>query len=141
MAARYLLDANILIAALKGEPAALLNRLAALAPSRICLSSVVLAELLTGAEKSRNPEAKKAALEEITRNMEAVPFDHEAALAYGKIRAVLESKGQIVGPHDLLIAAQALSRDLVVVTANLREFKRVPGLHCENWMKQRDSRP
>jgi tRNA(fMet)-specific endonuclease VapC len=130
-----LLDANILIAALKGEPAALLNRLAMLAPSRLCLSSIVLAELRTGAEKSRNPASQGAALEELIRNMEAVPFDHEAALVYGKIRMVLESKGQIVGPHDLLIAAQALSRDLIVVTANLREFKRVPGLSCENWMK------
>jgi tRNA(fMet)-specific endonuclease VapC len=135
VAARNLLDSNILIAALKGEHAALLNRLATLAPSRICLSSIVLAELMTGAHKSRNPASNEVALEEITRNMEAVPFDHEAALVYGKLRAELESKGQIVGPHDLLIAAQALSRDLVLVTANPREFKRVPGLHCENWMK------
>ena len=135
MAARYLLDANILIAALKGEPAALLNRLTKLAPSRLCLSSVVLAELLTGAEKSRDPGAKKAALDELTRNMEAVPFDNEASHAYSKIRAALERKGQVIGPHDLQIAAQALARDLVVVTANTREFARVPGLRFENWLK------
>jgi len=135
VAAQYLLDANVLIAALKGEPAALLTRLAKLAPSRLCLSSVVLAELLTGAEKSRDPAAKKLALDELVRNMEAIPFDHGAAQAYGRIRAVLESKGQVIGPHDLQIAAQAESRGLVLVTANLREFARVPGLRCENWMK------
>ena len=130
-----MLDSNILIAALKGEPPALLNRLAGLAPSRICVSSVVLGELLTGAAKSRDPQAKVAALTELTHAMEGIPFDHEAALAYADIRSALEEKGQPIGPLDTLIAAQAVSRNLVLVTANLREFRRVPGLRCENWMK------
>lgn len=132
---RYLLDSDVLIAGLKGEPASLLNRLAGFASERMCLSSVVLAELLTGAEKSRTPEASKAALEVITVGMEIVPFDADAAHAYGRIRAELETKGQSIGPLDLLIAAQALSRKLVLVTGNMREFRRVRGLRLENWIR------
>lgn len=135
MATRYLLDSNILIAATKGEPRALLNRLAGMAPARLCLSAVVLAELLAGAEKSQTPDANKAALDVITKGMETLTLDADDAQAYGRIRAVLERKGEPIGPLDMLIAAQAVSRDLVLVTANLREFRRVPGLNCENWMK------
>lgn len=135
MATRYLLDSNILIAATKGESRALLNRLAGMAPERLCLSAVVLAELLAGAEKSKTPDANKAALDVITKGMETLTLDADDAKAYGRIRAVLERKGEPIGPLDMLIAAQAVSRDLVLVTANLREFRRVPGLNCENWMK------
>lgn len=135
MATRYLLDSNIIIAARNGKPAVLLNRLAALAPERLCLSAIVLSELLTGAEKSRAPAGNKAALSVITSGMETLPFDADDAQAYARIRAQLESKGAVIGPYDMQIAAQALSRGLVVVTANLREFMRVPGLRCENWLK------
>ena len=135
MATRYLLDSNILIAATKGEPGALLNRLAGMSSERLCLSAVVLAELLAGAEKSQTPGANKAALDVITKGMETLTFDANDAAAYGRIRAALERKGHPIGPLDMLIAAQAVSRDLVLVTANLREFRRVPNLVCENWMK------
>jgi tRNA(fMet)-specific endonuclease VapC len=135
MAARYLLDSNALIAAIKGEPPALLSRLAGLAPDRLCLSAVVLAELYTGAEKSRQPAARLADLSELTQGMDVLPFDAGDASCYGRIRAALERKGQGIGPLDMLIAAQAVARDLVIVTANLREFRRVPGLRCENWLK------
>jgi tRNA(fMet)-specific endonuclease VapC len=135
MAARYLLDSNILVAAIKGTPASLLNRLAGLPPSRLCLSSIVLSELLIGAEKSRDPETKRAQLAELVRYMEPVPFDHASAHAYARIRAGLERKGQVIGEHDLQIAAQAQSRELVVVTDNLREFRRVRELRCENWLR------
>lgn len=135
MATRYLLDSNTLIAALKGEPAALLNRLAGMAIDRLCLSSIVLSELLTGAEKSRNSSAHKADIAALTQGMETLPFDSDDAASYARIRAALEKKGTPIGPHDLQIAAQAVARGLVVVTANLKEFKRVPGLACENWLK------
>lgn len=135
MAARYLLEGNIIIAALKGEPAVLLNRLARLTSDRLCLSAVVLAELTTGAEKSRAPVKNRAALAELTTGMETLAFDADDALTYGRLRAALEQGGQPIGPMDMLIAAQALSRKLVVVTANLKEFQRVPGLKCENWLK------
>jgi tRNA(fMet)-specific endonuclease VapC len=135
VAAAYLLDSNAVIAALRGESRSMLGRLARIAPSRLQLSALVLAELLTGAEKGAQPSRARAALAELTAYMTPLPFDDDAADAYGRIRASLERKGRPIGPIDGLIAAQAVSRDLVLVTANLREFRRVPGLVCENWMR------
>lgn len=135
MATRYLLDSNILIAVLKGEAAPPLNRLAGLAPERLCLSAIVLAELFSGAEKSRSPANGKAHLAAMTQGMETLPFDADDAASYGRIRTALERSGKPIGPLDMLIAAQALARGLVVVTANVKEFQRVPGLKCENWLK------
>lgn len=135
MAASYLLDSNIVIAAIKGEPPRLLNRLAGMATNRLCLSSLVEAELLYGAEKSRHGTQARAALDSVTAGMEPLPFDAGDARAYGRLRAALERKGASIGPMNLLIAAQAVVRDLVLVTDNLREFRRVPGLRCENWLR------
>ncbi len=135
MADAYLLDSCTIIAALRGEPAALLNRLVTIAPNRLHLSSIVLAELATGAEKSPDRARKRKALAELTDGMVPLPFAAMDAHAYGRIRAALERKGAVIGPLDLLIAAQAAARDLVLVSDNLREFRRVPGLRCENWMR------
>lgn len=135
MAAEFLLDTCIVVAALKGEPRALLNRLAALAPARLHLSSIVLAELYNGSEKCRNPAEQKADMAGLIRSMTAVSFEADDAFAFGRIRAALERKGASIGPMDLLIAAQAVAHGLVLVTDNLREFRRVPGLQCENWMR------
>ena len=135
MADAYLLDSCTIIAALRGEPAALLNRLVTIAPNRLHLSSIVLAELATGAEKSSDRARKRKALAELTDGMVPLPFAAMDAHAYGRIRAALERKGAVIGPLDLLIAAQAVARDLVLVSDNLREFRRVPGLRCENWMR------
>ena len=132
MADAYLLDTCTIIAALKGEPRSLLNRLTSLAPNRLHLSSLVLAELLYGAEKSQR---MRSALDVVTHGFTALPFLDTDATAYGRIRAALERKGASIGPLDLLIAAQAVARDLVLVTDNLREFRRVPGLRCENWTR------
>ena len=135
MAASYLLDTNILSAAMRGEPRSLLNRLAGFAPNRLHVSCIVLAELAAGAELGTRRAATLAALNEVTAGMTVLPFDADCALAYGPIRAALTRKGAIIGPMDMLIAAQAVSADMVLVTDNLREFKRVPGLQCENWMR------
>lgn len=135
MAARYLLDTNTIIAARKGEPAGLLNRLAGLAAERLCLSAIVLSELLTGAEKSRNADRVRAEVKALTESFELLPFTGEDAAVYARIRATLEGQGKTIGPMDMLIAAQAVSRGLTMVTANLREFQRVPSLKCENWLK------
>ena len=135
MAAGYLLDTNILSACLRGEPRALLNRLAGLAPNRLHVSCIVLAELTAGAELGTRKAATLAALADMTDGMTALPFDADCATVYGRIRAALERKGSPIGPMDMLIAAQALAAGLVLVTDNLREFRRVPGLQCENWMR------
>lgn len=135
MAAGYLLDSNVVIAAIKGEPRPLLNRIAGLASSRLKLSAVVYAELLYGADKSRRAAVAHAALEVIVADFERLPFDATDAIAYGHIRAALERKGNMIGTMDCLIAAQAVARSLVLITDNLREFRRVPGLKCENWLR------
>lgn len=135
MSARYLLDSNILIAALKGEPTTVLNRIAGLAPERFCLSVVVLEEMLTGAEKSHSGAAMREDLHDLTESFELLPFNRDDASTYARIRAALERKGTPIGPYDLQIAAQAVTRGLVLVTGNTREFRRVPGLKCENWLR------
>ena len=135
MATRYLLDSNVLVAALKGEPPSLLSRLAGLSTDRLCLSSIVLGELLTGAEKSREAARNKADVARLIHGMEILTFGTDDAAAYARIRAALQKKGTPIGPLDNLIAAQAVTRGLVVVTANLGEFSRVPDLSSENWLK------
>ncbi|HEY8011654.1 MAG TPA: type II toxin-antitoxin system VapC family toxin [Rudaea sp.] len=135
MSERYLLDTNIVSAALRGEPRALLNRLAGIAPACMHLSSLVFGELVTGAEKSERRAATLAAVRDLTASMTPAPFGADDATAYGRIRAALERKGAGIGPMDMLIAAQAVARGLVLVTDNLREFRRVPGLKCENWVR------
>ena len=135
MAASWLLDSNIVIAGIRSEPRALLNRLAGLASSRLFFSSLVLAELLYGAEKSRNAARARAAVDVFTQGMTPATFDADDAATYGRIRATLERKGTVIGQMEMLIAAQAVARGLVLVTNNLREYRRVPGLRCENWLR------
>lgn len=135
MAAAYLLDTNTIIAAIKGAPHALLNRIVTLAPSRLHLSALVYAELQYGADKSQHGAKARAALDVIVTGFDRVAFDTDDAMTYGRIRAALERKGAMIGAMDYLIAAQAVTRGLVLVTDNLREFRRVPGLTCENWMR------
>lgn len=135
MAASYLLDTCIVSAALHGEPRKLLNRLARLAPERLHLSSLVLAELATGAELGTRRAETLAAVRDLTASMPLIAFTDDDALAYARIRGALERKGKMIGPMDCLIAAQAVARDLVMVTDNVREFRRVPGLQCENWIR------
>ncbi|MGH8163806.1 MAG: type II toxin-antitoxin system VapC family toxin [Rhodanobacteraceae bacterium] len=135
MASGYLLDTCTIVAAIRGESRAVLNRMAALAPNRLFLSALVRAELLYGAEKSRHGAQSRASLQVVEQGCEPLPFEADDAFAYGRIRATLERKGASIGPMDLLIAAQAVARGLVLVTDNLREFRRVPGLKCENWMR------
>lgn len=135
MAASYLLDSNIIVAGIRGEPRALLNRLTGLAPSRLLLSSVVRAELLYGAEKAQRGAQARAALAVFVEGMTLASFDDADAEAYGRVRAALERKGASIGPMDLLVAAQAVARELTLVTGNVREFRRVQGLACENWLR------
>lgn len=135
MAARYLLDTNILIAALKGRNTPLLNRIAGIASERFFLSVIVLSEMLTGAEKSHSGAAMRADLHDLTQDFQLLPFDADDAATYARIRATLEHKGTPIGPYDLQIAAQALTHELVLITDNTREFRRVPGLQHENWLR------
>ena len=100
----------------------------------MAISSITLSELMYGAEKSIHFDKNLEAIEEFVSHLEVLPYDSKASQHYGKIKAKLEKKGQIIGENDLHIAAHAISQGLILVTNNLKEFKRVPQLGLENWV-------
>lgn len=97
------------------------------------MATHVVRELRYGADRSARPKENHARIDVMVAEIPALEFDLESAEAYGRLRARLEAKGTPIGPNDMMIAAQALSHDLVVVTENVREFRRVRGLRVENW--------
>ena len=130
----YLLDTNICIYALKSRPPEVLARLRALNPADVALSVVTLLELRQGAEGSQQPDAAHARLDAFVAPLGILPFEEEDALTGARLRAALSRRGRPIGDLDSLIAAQAVTRDLILVTNNLREFIRIPGLRTENWV-------
>ena len=130
---RYLLDTNIVIYVLKRRPPELLPVFNANA-TRIAISSITLAELVHGAEKSQRASENLLAIEDFCSRVEVLPYDAKAAHHYGTIRAALEKIGQPIGVNDLHIAGHARSEGLVLVTNNIAEFARVPALELENWV-------
>ncbi|MCW4589208.1 type II toxin-antitoxin system VapC family toxin [Gluconacetobacter entanii] len=130
---RYLLDTNFCIRVLRDRPAGLREKFNANAEA-LCISDVVLYELLYGAEKSQDPARTRRAVELFAQRLTVLPFDDEAAAHTAEIRADLESRGCVIGPYDLMIAGQARSKGLLVITGNLREFTRVEGLRSEDWI-------
>jgi tRNA(fMet)-specific endonuclease VapC len=132
---KHLLDTNICIYIIRRQPAAVFARFDALAPGSVGISSITYAELAYGVAKSARPAQNQLALQAFTAPLVVLPFDHAAAAAYGDVRAHLERKGTPIGPLDLQIAAHALSAGLVLVTNNTAEFRRVPKLRVENWVR------
>ncbi len=130
---RYLLDTNIVIYVLKRRPVEVLSTFNANA-SRMAMSSITLAELLHGAEKSSHVSENLAAIDDFCSRLEVLPYGPKAAQHYGAIRATLEKLGQPIGVNDMHIAAHARSEGLVLVTNNMGEFARVPALEAENWI-------
>lgn len=118
---------------LRDRPPALRVRFNAEA-ERLCISIVVLTELLVGAGKSAKRVETRREVDRFAARLEVLPFDAPAADHAADIRAVLERQGQGIGAYDALIAGHARSRGLIVVTADLREFRRVDGLRCEDWL-------
>lgn len=131
----YLLDTDICIYIIKGKPAGVSKRFQRLQPGDLAMSAITFAELMNGARKSRRIEENVAKLNEMAELLEIPAFDRRAAAVYGAIRSDLEKRGEVIGSYDLLIAAQAISLDLVLVTNNEREFRSVKGLKIENWAK------
>ena len=131
----YLLDTNICIYIIKKKPAEVFEKLKKVMLGDVGISSISLAELQYGIEKSSNPEKNREALEIFLTPIEIVEYGYEASVDYGKIRAELERKGTPIGLLDILIASHARSLDLVLVTNNVKEFERIPGLRIENWSK------
>jgi tRNA(fMet)-specific endonuclease VapC len=130
---KLLLDTDICIYLIKRRPPSVLNRFAAFAAGAVAISSITVAELEFGVQKSQYPSQNQQALEQFLLPLAVLDFDHEAARTYGKLRAWLETRGKTIGALDMLIAAHALSRGLPLATHNVREFSRVPGLKVLNW--------
>ena len=130
---KLLLDTNICIYVIKKKPATVLDQFRNFAPADVCVSSITVFELMYGVYKSRRPMKNLEALNLFLTPLAILDFDKDDATVCGKVRAELEAKGQMIGPFDLQIAAQALRRKLTLVSNNLREFGRVPHLETLNW--------
>lgn len=131
---RFLLDTNICIYIIKQTPLSVFKKFKKLELGDIGLSSVTVAELYYGVAKSQHKEKNNLALENFLLPLEIVSFDEQAAVCYGDLRTQLENIGQPIGPLDLMIAAQAKSMGVVLVTNNLKEFNKIAGLKVENWV-------
>src|SRR5262249_26506208 len=129
----YMLDTNICIYVMKTYPAHLREKFNGFA-DQLCLSTITLGELHYGAEKSARRAQNLSALEQFAARLEILPFGERAAAHYGQLRAELEKAGTPCGSHDIQIGGHARSEGLILVTNNLREFVRMPGLRTENWV-------
>lgn len=130
---KYLLDTNICIYLINERPKKVLAHFKRHSLGDIGISSVTVSELAFGVAKSASSK-NSAALEAFLLPLNVVDYDAGAAMIYGDIRATLERQGKTIGPIDMLIAASALSRQLILVTNNEKEFRRISKLKVENWL-------
>ncbi len=130
---KYMLDTNIAIYVIKRRPIEILDTFNQHS-GQLCISSITLAELLHGVEKSAKPAHNLQQVEDFVSRLKVLDYGKKAAAHYGDIRAVLEKQGLCIGVNDLHIAGHARSEGLVLVSNNLREFERVAGLLLENWV-------
>ncbi|MBF6042516.1 tRNA(fMet)-specific endonuclease VapC [Pseudomonas sp. P154a] len=130
---KFMLDTNICIFTIKNKPQ-IVREAFNLHDGQLCISAVTLMELIYGAEKSAAPEKNLAVVESFAARLEVLPFDNDAAAHTGMIRSELARAGTPIVPYDSMISGHARSRGLIVVTNNLREFERVPGLRVEDWV-------
>ena len=130
---KYLLDTNIVIYVIKRRPIEVMGLFNENA-GRMAMSAITLSELFHGAEKSSRVAQNLAVVEEFASLLEVLPYTARAAVHYGTIRSALEKAGRTIGVNDLHIAAHARSEGLTLVTNNVGEFERVPGLLIENWV-------
>lgn len=133
---KFYLDTNICIYFLKGQYSQLLDMIMSHSPDDIKVSSMVKAELLYGVEKSQKKEENLEKLRKFLLPFEIIPFDDKAAVEYSVMRANMERTGIVIGPNDLVLSATVLSRCGTLITNNEKEFRRVPGLIVENWLRK-----
>lgn len=133
---RYMLDTNICISIIKNRPSGVMKRLKKIPVGEAGVSSIVAAELWYGIFKSKKKKENSAALEDFLGYVAVMGWPPDAAAEYGRIRHHLKQRGSMIGAMDLLIAAHALAIKSVLVTDNVSEFKRVPGLKIENWINR-----
>jgi tRNA(fMet)-specific endonuclease VapC len=133
---RYLLDTNICIYIKNHRPAEVLAHFSKLPPGKVAMSVITYGELCFGAEKSAKPKETRHILEQLIALIPVLPLDEAVSTHYGKIRQHLQVNGKPIGNNDLWIASHALANKLILVTNNVAEFERVPGLRVENWVGQ-----
>jgi tRNA(fMet)-specific endonuclease VapC len=133
---KYMLDTNVCIAIIKECPEEVKEKLSKIPVGEIGISSIVVAELWYGIRLSHMRKHNEVALNEFLKYVIVLDWPEEAAPEYGRIRAHLKKKGTPIGANDLLIAAHALALDAVLVTDNIREFRRTPNLKIENWISR-----
>jgi tRNA(fMet)-specific endonuclease VapC len=130
-----MLDANLCIRVLRDRPVSFRERFKSEAHS-LGISTIVLHELLYGAARSNRPDAERSKVEDFSAHITVVDFDRAASDHAADIKASLAKAGMMIGPNDLLIAGHARSLGLKLITGNLREFSRVDGLRCEDWLAE-----
>lgn len=133
MSVRYMLDTNILSGLMKAPEGPISKRIESVGVDKLCCSVIVAAELRYGAAKQGSVRLSER-VNAVLSTLAVLPFSEPADYWYGQLRATLAASGTPIGPNDLFIAAHALSEDMVLVTGNLKEFKRVPDLKVENWL-------
>lgn len=132
---KYLIDTNTCIYIMNKRPAGIIQKFKRFTIGDIGVSTITVSELEYGAAKSKNSKLNNQRLEEFLSPLEILPYDEIAANNYGDIRHKLEKRGELIGPLDLLIAAHAVSKNLILITNNEKEFKRVKNLKIRNWVK------
>ncbi|TGN19538.1 type II toxin-antitoxin system tRNA(fMet)-specific endonuclease VapC [Leptospira idonii] len=131
---QYLLDTNICIYIINKKPEKVYQKFKKISLDNIFISSITEFELRYGVQKSKKPDHNQKTLNDFLGYLNVINFDSDSASVAGSIRSKLEQKGEIIGPYDLLIASQAISSDIILVTNNEREFKRIKDLKIENWI-------
>lgn len=129
----YLLDTNICIFAIKRKPAKVLELIKKRSEEGIYISSLTVAELEFGVQNSSKKEQNRIALLKFLSIFKILNFDDADAIDYGRLKVDLRKKGELIGPIDMLLAAQALNKEIIFVTNNVKEFKKVDGLRIEDW--------
>lgn len=132
-ALRYLLDTNVVSALLREPQGAVMRRIARVGEDRVCTSIIVACELRFGAAKKGSARLS-AQLEAVLGALPVLAFEADADRSYAALRSNLERAGTPIGANDMLIAAHALARGLILVTDNVDEFRRVKGLAVRNWL-------
>lgn len=127
------MDTNTCIDLLRGRSKELAGRVLELAPAQVCVPSLVYAELLLGAESSADAPRNRRFVDQLVAPLRMLDFGAAAATVYASIRAHLQASGRLIGPNDLVIAATAMAHQALLVSANVREFRRIPGLRVEDW--------
>jgi tRNA(fMet)-specific endonuclease VapC len=131
----YLLDTNICIYAINRKPENVLEAIKEKSKNGIYISALTVAELEYGVENSKQIEKNRIALLKFISIFNILDFDDSDAIPYGKLKTKLKKEGKIIGPIDMLLAAQAISKDMIFVTNNVGEFSRIEDLKIEDWTK------